>query len=98
MDYAENDTAMWYSGLDLLNVTQQDVLSAAEFDWKQLAVSVIFSGLEQLQNSGKERVIDWLAARVTRTASDPNRPMAPRISPSRRPQPRRRRTPTAATA
>lgn len=65
LDYNENDTFLWYSGLDTLNVTQQDVLTAAEFDWKQCAVSVIFSGLEQLQNSGKERVIDWLSARVT---------------------------------
>ena len=65
LDYAENDSFLWYSGLDTLNTTAQDVISAAEFDWKQCAVSVIFSGLEQLQNSGKERVIDWLAARVT---------------------------------
>ena len=65
LDYAENDSFLWYSGLELLNTTAQDVITAAEFDWKQCAVSVIFSGLESLQNSGKERVIDWLAARVT---------------------------------
>ena len=62
--YAENATYTRYSGYDILNITPQDVITAAEFDIKQVAVSVSMSGTEQIQNSGKERVIDWLAARV----------------------------------
>ncbi len=65
LDYADNGTFMWYTGLDTLDITQQDVISAAEFDWKQCAVAVIQSGLEELQNAGKERVIDWMEARIT---------------------------------
>jgi len=41
-----------------------DVISAAEFDIKQAAVPVIISGLEQLQNSGRERMIDLMEARL----------------------------------
>lgn len=62
--YAENSTYTRYSGYDNLNIMPQDVITAAEFDIKQVAVSVSMSGTEQIQNSGKERVIDWLAARV----------------------------------
>lgn len=62
--YAENSTYTRYSGYDILNITPQDVITAAEYDIKQVAVSVSMSGTEQIQNSGKERVIDWLAARV----------------------------------
>lgn len=64
LDYAENGTAGFYSGYDTLDTSAQDVMSAAEFDWKQLAGTVVMSGLEQIKNSGKERVIDLLEGRI----------------------------------
>jgi hypothetical protein len=64
LSFAENTNAGWYSGYDLLPVGVSDVISAAEFDIKQAAVPVIISGLEQLQNSGKERMIDLLESRM----------------------------------
>lgn len=63
--FQQNGNAGWYSGYDLLPVAAQDVISAAEFDIKQLACPVIMSGLEQLQNSGKEQMIDLLEARIS---------------------------------
>jgi hypothetical protein len=65
LDYAENGTFLYYSGYDTLNVSPSDVFSAAEFDWKQAFVAVTINGLEQLQNTGKEQVVDLLDARVT---------------------------------
>ncbi len=65
LEYATNVTGGWYSGYEPLNVSQSDVLTAAEFDWKQYAVAVTISGLEQLQNSGKEKIIDLLDARIS---------------------------------
>jgi hypothetical protein len=64
LSFAENANAGWYSGYDTLTVAAQDVISAAEFSFKQLAVPVIVSGLELLQNSGKEAVIDLLESRM----------------------------------
>lgn len=64
LEYAENATFLYYSGYETLNISPSDVFSAAEFDWKQAAVAVTISGLEELQNSGKEQVIDLLEARV----------------------------------
>ena len=64
LSFAENSNSGWYSGYDLLPVGVSDVLSAAEFDIKQAAVPVVISGLEQLQNSGKEQMIDLLDARL----------------------------------
>ena len=64
LSFAENSNAGWYSGYDLLPVGVSDVISAAEFDIKQAAVPVIISGLEQLQNAGKERMIDLMEARL----------------------------------
>ncbi len=64
LSFAENSNAGWYSGYDLLPVGVSDVISAAEYDIKQAAVPVVISGLEMLQNSGKEQMIDLLEARL----------------------------------
>lgn len=64
LSFAENANAGWYSGYDLLPVSAQDVLSAAQFDIKQAAVPVTISGLDQLRNAGPERMIDLMEGRM----------------------------------
>jgi hypothetical protein len=64
LEYAENSTFMYYSGDETLNVGASDVFTSAEFDWKQAAVAVKINGLELLKNSGREKVIDLLEARI----------------------------------
>lgn len=64
LSFAENPNGGFYSGYDILPVGIADVISAAEFDIKQAAVPVIISGLEQLQNAGKEQMIDLLESRM----------------------------------
>jgi hypothetical protein len=64
LEYAENTNGQWYSGYDTLQVAAQDVFTAAEFAWKQYAVSVVMSGLEDLQNSGEAAVFNLLAKRI----------------------------------
>jgi hypothetical protein len=64
LSFAENANGGFYSGYDLLPVAAQDVISAAEFQIKQYAVPVVMSGLEMLQNSGKEQFIDLLEGRL----------------------------------
>ncbi len=64
LEYAENVTFQRYSGYEILNISPSDVLTAAEFDWKQAAVNVSISGLEQMQNSGSDAIIDLLGSRI----------------------------------
>lgn len=64
LSFRDNGNAGYYSGYDLLPVSAQDVISAAEFSIKQVAVPVVISGLEILQNSGKEKMIDLMDARL----------------------------------
>jgi hypothetical protein len=64
LSFAENTNASFYSGYDLLPVGVADVISAAEYEIKQAAVPVVISGLEQLQNTGKEQMIDLLESRL----------------------------------
>jgi hypothetical protein len=64
LSFAQNGNGGWYSGYDLLPIAAQDVISAAEFNIKQLAVPVTMSGLETIQNAGKEQMIDLLEGRI----------------------------------
>lgn len=65
LSFSENANAGWYSGYDLLPVSAQDVISAAQYDIKQAACPVTISGLEQLQNAGKEQMIDLIESRIS---------------------------------
>jgi len=53
-----------YSGYEVLNIAPNSPISAAQFPIAQYASAVTISGLEMLQNSGPERVIDLIEGRV----------------------------------
>ena len=66
LEYAENATFKYYSGYETLDIAPSDTFTAAEYNWKQAAVAVSASGLEvDVQNSGKERVINLLEKRIS---------------------------------
>ena len=64
LSFAENANVGYYSGYETLPVAASDVISAAQYDIKQAACPVTISGLEQLQNAGKEQIIDLLESRL----------------------------------
>ena len=64
LEYATNSTTKWYSGYEVLDTSTSNVFTAAEFNYKQLAGNVVISGLEQVENSGKEAVFNLLKSRV----------------------------------
>jgi hypothetical protein len=64
LEYAVNSTYQRYSGYDVLNISAVDVLSAAEFPWRQVAVNLAVSGLEMRTNSGENRIINFVKAKV----------------------------------
>ena len=64
--YAENSTVKWYTGLEILDVSQSDVLTSANFDWKELNANIVMSGLEMAQNSGsKESMHNLVKSRIS---------------------------------
>lgn len=64
LDYAQNSTYQRYSDWDELNIQQSDVLSAAEFTWKQIAMHIVASGRELRINSGPAQIEKLVAARL----------------------------------
>lgn len=63
IEYAENSTYQRFSGYDTLNVNASDVLSAAKYDWCQVALNVTASGRELRMNNSAEAMIDLVRAR-----------------------------------
>ena len=53
-----------YSGFEVLNIAPNSPISAAQFAITQYASAVTMSGLEMLQNAGKEQIIDLLDGRI----------------------------------
>jgi hypothetical protein len=65
IEYGTNGTFKRYSGYEPLNIAPSDVFTSAEFPIRQAAVAVSISGLEMLQNAGKEKMIDLLDSRIS---------------------------------
>ena len=63
-DDATTNNANSYSGYEVLNIAPDSPISAAQFKIAQYADSVTMSGLEMLQNSSKEAIIDLLDGRM----------------------------------
>lgn len=64
IEYAENGTVMYYTGSEVLDTTASETFTAAEFSYKQLAGNVVITGLEEIQNSGREAVHNLLRSRI----------------------------------
>jgi len=62
--YANNQTFQYYSGYQLLNIAPSQTFTAAEYPIRQAAVAVTISGLEEIQNSGPNAIIDLLESRI----------------------------------
>lgn len=64
LDYASNGTYQRYSDWDTLNISQSDVISAAEYQWRQIALNVVSSGRDLRINSGTSRITNLATARI----------------------------------
>lgn len=64
LDYQSNSTYQRYSDWDMLNISQSDVITAAEYQWRQIAINVVASGRELRINSGESRIINLAKARM----------------------------------
>jgi hypothetical protein len=62
--YGKNATTGSYAGYDNIPTTPTDGITAAIYDWKQFAVSIAISGLEEAKNNGEAAVISLLKAKI----------------------------------
>ncbi len=64
LDYAANGTYQRYSDWDTLNIAASDVISAAEYQWKQIAINIVASGREKRINSGESKIFSLAKSKM----------------------------------
>jgi hypothetical protein len=62
--YELNDTVKFYSAYQNLDVSPQDGMAPARYEWKQLSGSVSISRLEERQNAGKNKILSLLNSKM----------------------------------
>ena len=62
---AKNTTFQNYSGYDTLTPAVDEIIDTAVYEWKQSAIYVPISGLEEAKNSGDKAVINLLKAKTS---------------------------------
>lgn len=63
--YAGSGTAAVYADFDTITTTMTAGISAAQYEWKQIAAGISISGIDEAKNRGKEQVIKLLNAKIT---------------------------------
>lgn len=64
LEYAQNGNYQRFSGYDVLNMAATDVISAAEYQWRNIAISVAANGTELRTNSGDSQIIRLAKAKL----------------------------------
>jgi len=62
--YATTANAMRYSGAQTLTISDTAQITEAEWDWKEYAVSIPITRIDELKNSGKNAIISHIKSKV----------------------------------
>lgn len=57
-------TSEWFSGTDTLNVSPVNTLDVAQFTWRNLNAAIVFTMDDELNNRGKEQIVDMIEAKI----------------------------------
>lgn len=64
LEYAIVSAAGSYSGAQTLDTSDNDIFTAAVYDWKQYYANVLVSGLDELKNNGNAAVVDFVKSKM----------------------------------
>jgi hypothetical protein len=64
LNYAVPTASGWYSGADTLVTTDNDQMTAAEYQWKQLYVNISIQRSDELKNSGDAQILNFVKSKV----------------------------------
>lgn len=64
LNYAQVTASGWYSGAETLSTTDNDIITAAEYAWKQLYVNITISRRDELVNSGDAAIINLVKSKT----------------------------------
>ena len=59
LNYATVTASGWYQGAETLDTTDNDVITAFEFEWKQLYANISITRRDELRNSSDAAIINF---------------------------------------
>ncbi len=64
LNYAQSTAEGWFSGAETLSNVDNDVMTGAEYNWKQRYVSIVVTRRDELINSGDSQIIDFVKSKT----------------------------------
>lgn len=64
LNYAVPTASGWYSGADTLSINDNDIITAAEYSWKQLYVNISILRSDELKNSGEAQQVSLVKQKM----------------------------------
>jgi len=64
LEYASLTASGWFSGADTLDTADNEMITAAEYSWKQHYANISISRRDELINSGDSQILDFVKAKV----------------------------------
>ena len=64
LNYAKTSSAGWYQGAETLNTEDNEEITSAEFDWRQLYANISITRRDELRNSGDAAIINFVKSKV----------------------------------
>ncbi len=64
LNYATNTSGGWYAGAETLSTADNDVITAAEYVWKQVYDNISINRIDELKNSGDAQIIDFVKSKM----------------------------------
>ena len=62
--YDEVSASGWYQGAETLDTTDNELFTAAAFDWAQAYANISISRLDELKNSGDQAVLNFVKSKM----------------------------------
>ncbi len=60
LGYAMTTASDWYTGAETLDTTDNDVMTAAVYQWKQIYANISINRLDELKNSGDSQILNFV--------------------------------------
>ena len=64
LNYAMTTSSGWYSGAETLLTADNEVITAAEYTWKQLYANISINRIDELKNSGDSQILALVKNKV----------------------------------
>lgn len=64
LEYDDLSASGWYNGAETLDTTDNETMTAAELEWKQLYASISITRKDELKNSGDSQIINFVKAKT----------------------------------